>query len=173
MQLLGESAAGVGYLLKDRVMEPRGFADAVREVARGGSALDPEVVAQMLERRRPGGPIDTLTARECEVLSRMAEGQANRAIAVGLDLSDHTLARDLAGHLREARAAGRHRGSPPRARRPHLPARPGGVSAGYGWAHPACGHFEHADACGPHRAAGGPAGTLLLDPTTVSRRPQR
>jgi DNA-binding NarL/FixJ family response regulator len=96
IQLLGESAAGVGYLLKDRVMEPLGFADAVRQVARGGSALDPEVVAQMLERRRPGGPIDTLTPRECEVLSRMAEGQANRAIAVGLELSDHTLARDLA-----------------------------------------------------------------------------
>ena len=96
IQLLGESAAGVGYLLKDRVMEPRGFADAVTRGRPRGSALDPEVVAQMLERRRPGGPIDTLTPRECEVLARMAEGQANRAIAVGLGLSEHTLARDLA-----------------------------------------------------------------------------
>ena len=50
-------------------MEPRGFADAVREVARGGSALDPEVVAQMLDGRRPGGPIDTLTDRERDVLA--------------------------------------------------------------------------------------------------------
>jgi DNA-binding NarL/FixJ family response regulator len=96
LQLLGEGAAGLGYLLKDRVMEPREFADAVREVARGGSALDPEVVAQMLERRRPGGPLDTLTPRELDVLARMAEGQGNKAIARGLDLSEHTLTRELA-----------------------------------------------------------------------------
>ena len=95
VQLLGESAAGLGYLLKDRVMEPRGFADAVREVARGGSALDPEVVAQMLDRRRPGGPIDTLSERERDVLARMAEGRSNRAIAEELGLSEHTLERDL------------------------------------------------------------------------------
>ena len=95
IQLLGESAAGLGYLLKDRVMEPRGFADAVREVARGGSALDPEVVAQMLDRRRPGGPIDTLSERERDVLARMAEGRSNRAIAEELALSEHTLERDL------------------------------------------------------------------------------
>src|SRR5688500_11133839 len=60
LALLADGAAGVGYLLKQRVMEPDGFAQAVREVARGGSALDPEVVGQMLERRRPGSPIDTL-----------------------------------------------------------------------------------------------------------------
>jgi DNA-binding NarL/FixJ family response regulator len=95
VQLLGESAAGLGYLLKDRVMEPRGFADAVREVARGGSALDPEVVAQMLGGRRPGGPIDTLTDRERDVLARMAEGRSNRAIAADLGVSEHTLERDL------------------------------------------------------------------------------
>jgi DNA-binding NarL/FixJ family response regulator len=95
IRLLSDSATGVGYLLKDRVMEPRGFSDAIREVARGGTALDPEVVAEMLERRRPGGPIDALTPRERDILARMAEGQANRAIAAGLDLSDHTLARDL------------------------------------------------------------------------------
>jgi DNA-binding NarL/FixJ family response regulator len=95
VQLLGESAAGLGYLLKDRVMEPRGFADAVREVARGGSALDPEVVAQMLDRRRPGGPIDTLSERERDVLARMAEGRSNRAIADELAISEHTLERDL------------------------------------------------------------------------------
>jgi DNA-binding NarL/FixJ family response regulator len=95
VQLLGESAGGLGYLLKDRVMEPRGFADAVREVARGGSALDPEVVAQMLGGRRPGGPIDTLTDRERDVLARMAEGRSNRAIAADLGVSEHTLERDL------------------------------------------------------------------------------
>jgi DNA-binding NarL/FixJ family response regulator len=95
LQLLAEDAAGVGYLLKDRVMEPRGFADAVRQVARGGSVLDPRVVAHMLERRRPGGPVDTLTPRERDVLARMAEGQANRTIATGLNISEHILARDL------------------------------------------------------------------------------
>jgi DNA-binding NarL/FixJ family response regulator len=94
-RLLGEQAAGVGYLLKHRVMEPRGFADAVRQVARGGSVLDPEVVAHMLERRRRGGPIDTLTARELDVLAQMAEGHDNRTIAAGLKLSEHTLQRDL------------------------------------------------------------------------------
>jgi DNA-binding NarL/FixJ family response regulator len=95
MQLLGEDAAGVGYLLKQRVTEPDGFARAVRQVARGGSALDPEVVAHMLERRRPGGPIDTLTARERDVLARMAEGQSNRAIATDIEISGHTLERVL------------------------------------------------------------------------------
>ena len=93
VQLLGDDAAGVGYLLKQRVMEPQSFAEAVRQVARGGSALDPEVVAQILERRRPGGPVDNLAERERAVLARMAEGQANRAIAVELELSDATLER--------------------------------------------------------------------------------
>jgi DNA-binding NarL/FixJ family response regulator len=95
LRLLGESAAGLGYLLKDRVMEPRGFADAVREVARGGSALDPEVVTQMLDGRRPGSAIDTLTGRERDVLARMAEGLSNKAIASDLGISEHTLERDL------------------------------------------------------------------------------
>jgi DNA-binding NarL/FixJ family response regulator len=95
VQLLGGSAAGLGYLLKDRVMEPRAFADAVREVARGGSALDPEVVERMLDGRRPGGPVDTLTERERAVLAAMAEGRSNRAIAAGLSVSEHTLERDL------------------------------------------------------------------------------
>jgi DNA-binding NarL/FixJ family response regulator len=95
VRLLGEDAAGVGYLLKHRVMEQRGFAEAVRQVARGGSALDPEVVAHMLERRRPGGPIDTLDERELDVLARMAEGQDNRTIAAGLGFSEHTLQRVL------------------------------------------------------------------------------
>jgi DNA-binding NarL/FixJ family response regulator len=97
LRLLGGGAEGLGYLLKQRVTEPRAFADAVRQVARGGSALDPEVVAHMLDRRRPGGPIDTLTDSELDVLARMAEGQSNRAIADALELSPHTLERHLTG----------------------------------------------------------------------------
>jgi DNA-binding NarL/FixJ family response regulator len=95
LRLLGDGAEGLGYLLKQRVTEPRAFADAVRQVARGGSALDPEVVAHMLERRRPGGPIDSLTAPELDVLARMAEGRSNRAIAEALGLSTHALERHL------------------------------------------------------------------------------
>ena len=95
VQLLGDDAAGVGYLLKDRVMEDRGFVEAVREVARGGSALDPEVVAHMLERRRPGGPLDGLTERELEVLAGMAEGRSNRSIAEAVGLGEHTLEREV------------------------------------------------------------------------------
>ncbi|HET9740572.1 MAG TPA: response regulator transcription factor [Solirubrobacteraceae bacterium] len=97
IQLLEESTTGVGYLLKDRIMEPRGFAGAVRQVARGGSALDPEVVAQMLERRRRGGPLDALSERELDVLAGMAEGRSNLAIANDLGISEHALQRDVAG----------------------------------------------------------------------------
>jgi DNA-binding NarL/FixJ family response regulator len=97
LQLLEESATGVGYLLKDRVMEPRGFTEAVRQVARGGSALDPEVVTQMLDRRRRGGPLDALSERELDVLAGMAEGRSNLAIATDLGISEHALQRDIAG----------------------------------------------------------------------------
>ena len=97
VRLLEESAAGVGYLLKDRVMEPRGFAEAVRQVARGGSALDPEVVSQMLDRRRSGGPLDALSSVELNVLAGMAEGRSNLAIATDLGISEHALQRHIAG----------------------------------------------------------------------------
>jgi DNA-binding NarL/FixJ family response regulator len=97
VRLLEESAARVGYLLKDRVMEPHGFADAVRQVARGGSALDPEVVSQMLDRRRRGGPLDELAERELDVLAGMAEGRSNLTIATDLGISEHALQRDIAG----------------------------------------------------------------------------
>jgi DNA-binding NarL/FixJ family response regulator len=96
IQLLEESATSIGYLLKDRVMEPRGFAEAVRQVARGGSALDPEVVAQMLERRRRGGPLDELSERELDVLASMAQGRSNLEIATDLAISDHALQRHIA-----------------------------------------------------------------------------
>ena len=78
-ELIGERAAGVGYLLKDRIAEVDNFTDAVRRVAAGGSALDPEIVSLMLGRRRQ--PLDELTPREREVLALMAEGRSNQAIA--------------------------------------------------------------------------------------------
>ena len=95
LQLLGDSAAGVGYLLKQRVTERASFADAVRQVARGGSALDPEVVTQMLERRAPGGPVDQLSAKERAALAGMAEGRSNAAIARDLDISETALQRHI------------------------------------------------------------------------------
>ena len=96
LRLLGDSAAGVGYLLKQRVMEPAGFVEAVRQVARGGSALDPEVVAQMLERRAPGGPLDGLTAIELAALAGMAQGHTNPAIARDLHIGESALRRHIA-----------------------------------------------------------------------------
>jgi DNA-binding NarL/FixJ family response regulator len=95
LRLLGGSAAGVGYLLKQRVMEPASFADAVRQVARGGSVLDPEVVSQMLERRPAGGPVDRLTPDERAALAGMAEGRSNPAIARDLDISEAALQRHI------------------------------------------------------------------------------
>ena len=95
LELLGETATGVGYLLKDRVMEPHGFVEAVRQVARGGSVLDPEVVAHMLDRRRSGGPIDGLSERELAALALMAQGMANAPIAAALGISEHTLQRHI------------------------------------------------------------------------------
>jgi DNA-binding NarL/FixJ family response regulator len=95
ISLLEHSSVGVGYLLKDRVMDARGFPEAVREVARGGAVLDPEVVAHMLDRRRRGGPLDGLTAKELEVLSAMAEGRANHAIAAHLGISEHAVQRHI------------------------------------------------------------------------------
>jgi len=81
LDLIGESAEGVGYLLKDRVADFANFADAVRRVARGGTALDPTVVSRMLGRRRRDDPLEELTPREREVLELMAGGRSNRGIA--------------------------------------------------------------------------------------------
>ena len=81
LDLVGDRAEGVGYLLKDRIGDVPAFTDAVRRVARGGSALDPAVVERMVGRPRDGGPIAALTDREREVLSLMAEGLSNQAIA--------------------------------------------------------------------------------------------
>ena len=81
LELVGDRAQGVGYLLKDRVGDLELFIDAIRRVARGGSALDPEVVQRMVGRRREEGPLDRLTPRDLEVLALMAEGRSNRGIA--------------------------------------------------------------------------------------------
>ena len=86
-ELLADGRGGVGYLLKDRVMEVTDFVDAVRRVAKGGTALDPEVVAQLFSRRRADGPLEGLTPREREVLGLMAEGRSNAAIADELVLT--------------------------------------------------------------------------------------
>jgi len=81
VDLIGEHPEGVGYLLKERVGDVEVFIDAVNRVASGGSALDPEVVARMLGRRRADGPLDRLSPRERDVLAAMAEGKSNRGIA--------------------------------------------------------------------------------------------
>jgi DNA-binding NarL/FixJ family response regulator len=85
LDLIGDSAEGVGYLLKQRVGDVDAFTDAVARVAAGGSALAPEVVGRMLGRRRSwSGPLDRLTEREREVLALIAEGKSNLGIAEAL-----------------------------------------------------------------------------------------
>ncbi len=91
VDLVGDSAEGVGYLLKDRVADFAVFADAVRRVAAGGTALDPTVVARMLGRRRRSDPFEALTPRERQVLELMAEGRSNRGIAEALVVTPHAV----------------------------------------------------------------------------------
>jgi DNA-binding NarL/FixJ family response regulator len=91
IDLLADDASGVGYLLKDRVSDLERFTDAVRRVAEGGSALDPEVVSQMLGRRRADDPLEEITPREREVLGLMAEGRSNNAIAENLVVTERAV----------------------------------------------------------------------------------
>jgi DNA-binding NarL/FixJ family response regulator len=91
MELLADNAAGLGYLLKDRVADVDAFLDAVRRVADGGSALDPEVVSQLLGRRRRDDPLEELTPRERDVLALMAEGRSNAAIAEELVVTERAV----------------------------------------------------------------------------------
>jgi DNA-binding NarL/FixJ family response regulator len=90
------SQGGVGYLLKDRVFEVEDFMDALRRVAAGGSALDPEVVATLLGPRREGDPLAQLTPRERDVIALMAEGRNNVGIARRLWLTDRTVETHIA-----------------------------------------------------------------------------
>jgi DNA-binding NarL/FixJ family response regulator len=87
----GRAAAGVGYLLKDRVADIAEFIDALRRIAAGGTALDPEVVAQLLGASRRGNDLRTLTTRERDVLGLMAEGRSNSAIAEMLVISERAV----------------------------------------------------------------------------------
>ena len=112
VDLLAEGGAGVGYLLKDRVAEVRLFTDAVERVAAGGSALDPEVVSHMLQRKRSEDPIDELTPREREVLELMAEGRSNKAIAEQLVVTERAIEKHVTsifGKLRLPASAEDHR----------------------------------------------------------------
>jgi DNA-binding NarL/FixJ family response regulator len=87
LELIGDRAEGVGYLLKQRVGDVASFVDAVTRVAGGGTALDPEIVARMLGRREHDRPLDRLSPRERDVLAAMAEGKSNRGIAQALFVS--------------------------------------------------------------------------------------
>jgi DNA-binding NarL/FixJ family response regulator len=91
LELLSESTERTGYLLKDRVADVKAFTDAVRRVANGGSALDPEVVGLLLGRRRREDPLAVLSPREREVLALMAEGRSNSAMAEVLGVSERAV----------------------------------------------------------------------------------
>ena len=112
MELLSESAEGVGYLLKDRVSDVNDFCAAVRRVAEGGSALDPTVVSQLVGRRRRDDPVSELTPRETEVLELMAEGRSNQAIGERLFITPRAVEKHVTsifGKLGLAAAAEDHR----------------------------------------------------------------
>jgi DNA-binding NarL/FixJ family response regulator len=92
-ELLADGTGGVGYLLKDRVFDTAQFVEAVERVAGGGTAMDPEVIARLLNRGRATRPLERLTPREREVLALMAEGRSNAAISQQLTMSDGAVAK--------------------------------------------------------------------------------
>ncbi|PID53567.1 MAG: DNA-binding response regulator [Micrococcales bacterium] len=94
-ELVASRPAGVGYLLKDRVADPRDFVSALREICAGGTVLDPEVVAQLLGRATHRDPLARLTARERDVLALMAQGRSNTAIAEQLTVSDGAVGKHI------------------------------------------------------------------------------
>ena len=95
-ELLAGGTGGIGYLLKDRVLNGAQFADAVRRVARGGTALDPEVIAHLVDRNSADGALAALSPREREVLALMAEGRSNAAIAQRLVITERAVAKHTA-----------------------------------------------------------------------------
>ena len=95
-ELLSDGAGGVGYLLKDRVGDVRQFVDAVQRVAGGGTAMDPEVISQILARRSRVTPLAALTPREREVIALMAEGRTNVAIARSLVITTKAVSKYIA-----------------------------------------------------------------------------
>jgi DNA-binding NarL/FixJ family response regulator len=96
-ELVSGRTTGVGYLLKDRVADVGDFVEALRRVAAGGTALDPEVVAQLLSRARRRDPLERLTPREAQVLSLMAEGRTNTAIAAALVVTEGAVEKHVSG----------------------------------------------------------------------------
>src|SRR5690242_9199247 len=103
LELLQESAEGVGYLLKDRVYDLADFVAAVKRVAGGGSALDPAVVSQLVGRRRSDDPLDALTPREREVLELMAEGRSNDAIGRALFITPRAVEKHVTSIFQKLR----------------------------------------------------------------------
>jgi DNA-binding NarL/FixJ family response regulator len=95
-ELLADGSGGVGYLLKDRVLDGTQFVDAVRRVAAGGTAMDPEVIGRLLTHNAAAGPVASLTPREREVLALMAEGRSNVAIAQQLVITERAVAKHTA-----------------------------------------------------------------------------
>ena len=95
-ELLAGGSGGIGYLLKDRVLDGGQFVDAVRRVAGGGTAMDPEVIARLLDRNSANGAVATLSPREREVLGLMAEGRSNAAIAQQLVITERAVAKHTA-----------------------------------------------------------------------------
>ncbi|MEJ7721881.1 MAG: response regulator transcription factor [Ilumatobacteraceae bacterium] len=91
VDLLADGAGGLGYLLKDRILDPAELTDAIRRVGNGGSAIDPIVIEQLLKRRQTDSPLAALTDRERDVLAGMAEGRSNQSIAAKLHISDKTV----------------------------------------------------------------------------------
>jgi DNA-binding NarL/FixJ family response regulator len=95
-ELLADGSGGIGYLLKDRVFDSAQFVDAVRRVAQGGTAMDPEVISRLLARTTGDGSLSVLSPREREVLALMAEGRSNAAIAQRLVVTERAVAKHTA-----------------------------------------------------------------------------
>jgi DNA-binding NarL/FixJ family response regulator len=105
LRLFGERPEGFGYLLKDRVLEIDDFVEAVKRVARGGTAMDPQVVSQLVGKKRKDDPIDELSPREREVLELMAEGRSNAGISAKLFLSSKTVETHVSSIFNKLRLA--------------------------------------------------------------------